>query len=290
MSPRRFSLAGSLRPAMTSLRAAMAPSRAPPPERARARYVGRGVAASIVAAGLVAIGLAGWHRATPHGKVVPMVVSGKAGLRTTSSGAHVRWTVGAVTVSVDPSILALGPGAKDAIVSAYGAWMSTGAHVPDVSVDTASAPGEVARDGVNRVLVGKVETPGEGDVLALTTSFVDDASGDVLEADTVFNEKYVFGILSPRPGESPRAGEGGEDTCGDVYDLQNVATHEAGHFFGLGEDYSETAATMYYESLPCQTHKRTPIPLDVTVMSGLYSGSGPGGGASQQAQGGCSHR
>src|SRR5207249_3133152 len=40
------------------------------------------------------------------------------------------------------------------------------------------------------------------------------------------------------------------------YDLQNVATHEAGHFFGLGENITDGDATMFITSARGETKKR----------------------------------
>jgi hypothetical protein len=83
-----------------------------------------------------------------------------------------------------------------------------------------------------------------------------------VEADTIFNSAYDWTsvVASSSPNE-----------CRGDYDLQNVATHEAGHFFGLGEDYADTTTTMYVSSLPCQTSKRALSVGDVSVVEGLYA-------------------
>lgn len=188
------------------------------------------------------------------------VVSGRAGLKKAKSGQDVRWAVDALTVTLDPSLLQVVPGAKDAIVAAFGTWMSSSAGVPSVTVDTTTTAGGVAMDGVNRLLVGKITNPGYEHAIALTTSYYDD-SGDLLEADTVFNSEYVFGTFAAQ-------GQG----CNDAYDLQDIATHEAGHIFGLGEDYDDTSTTMYVSSDLCEMHKRELTSVDVSVMKGLYAG------------------
>jgi hypothetical protein len=59
--------------------------------------------------------------------------------------------------------------------------------------------------------------------------------------------------------------------CGsEAYDLQNVLTHEVGHFMGLGEDMHDDVASMYSRSHRCETQKRTLSNGDETSISSLY--------------------
>jgi len=263
----------SLSPTYASLRAPAAepafPTAAALPRRVTAAWIAAGLAVACIAG--ASFDRSG-HLSRHHDRVER--VSGRAVLKTTSSGADERWTASAVTVTLDPTLQQLDPGAKDAIIAAFGAWISSGAGVPDVTVDTTSTAGGVAMDGVNRLLVGPITNPGYENAIALTTAYVDDSTGEVLEADTVFNAAYVFHVL-------PAAGT----DCSGGYDLQDVATHEAGHFFGLGEDYQDTAATMYVSSTQCEMHKRELTSVDVSVMTGLYAAE-PG----QSTRAGCGGR
>lgn len=243
-----------------------------PPRRASTARIAAALAVACVAG--LTFDLS--HAAPRHREVVE-VVSARAGLKKTSSGQDVFWTSGAVTVTLDPTLEQLGPGAKDAIVAAFGAWMSSGAGVPNVTVDTTSTAGGVAMDGVNRLLVGKITNPGYEHAIALTTSYFDDSTGEMLEADTVFNSEYAFDIFgAAAPGQQAEG-------CDDAYDLQDIATHEAGHFFGLGEDYDDQSTTMYVSSQFCEMHKRELTKADVSVMSGLYAGVQQG----QTSRAGC---
>jgi hypothetical protein len=201
----------------------------------------------------------------PHARVkaVQSVVSGRAGLRTTSSGADERWSSPAVTITIDPTLAHATPVARDAIMNAFGAWASSGAALPQLTFDSASTPGGATQDGVNRLLLGPITMPGQEDDLAITISYVDTQTGEMVEADTIFNSAYDWTSIG-----SATVAEG---ECNNRYDLQNVATHEAGHFFGLGEDYDDQSTTMYVSSKRCQTSKRALSSSDVSVVSGLYA-------------------
>lgn len=58
--------------------------------------------------------------------------------------------------------------------------------------------------------------------------------------------------------------------CAGTYDLENVLTHEFGHFFGLGENRENRAATMFSSTSSCETHKRTLSADDTHALRTLY--------------------
>ena len=59
--------------------------------------------------------------------------------------------------------------------------------------------------------------------------------------------------------------------CKMKYDVASVATHEIGHFWGLGEDMLDTTATMYFSTPPCNVMKRELKLDDVKAVSSLYT-------------------
>ncbi len=77
----------------------------------------------------------------------------------------------------------------------------------------------------------------------------------------------------------------GAGDCRQSYDLQSVLAHEAGHFFGLGEDEENREATMYYKTARCDTKQRDLTEDDVAAVETVYAEPAPaeGGDVNQAA-------
>ena len=89
-------------------------------------------------------------------------------------------------------------------------------------------------DGTNAILWKRLSAS----TIGVTYVWYYTASGEVAEVDTAFNSRYPWRIF------------GGADGCSqqyDAYDLQNIATHEFGHWIGLEDLYddAEKDLTMY---------------------------------------------
>jgi Matrixin len=274
--PIRHSWLGSLRPIAQSLMprglvAAPSPSAIPSPIPRRVLPLALAAVAGVIFAG---VGAQAW-RSHHHSEITRNVGFGHAGLRKTTSGASELWT-GSTTITIDPSMTALTSAGSEPIVQAFGTWASSVATLPHMSFDMATTPGRAVQDGVNRIVFAPITIEGFEGALAITITYADDATGSIVEADTIFNTAYRWTSIAD---SSVR-----DEACGGSYDLQNVATHEAGHFLGLGEDYADKTATMYVSSSTCQTTKRVLSATDVSVMSGLYAEDAQGktgcGGAS----------
>ncbi|MEO7110849.1 MAG: matrixin family metalloprotease [Polyangiaceae bacterium] len=186
----------------------------------------------------------------------------------TDHGMDERWGAGTVTVVLDGSLDDMDPAAKDAVTAAFGAWMNSSTNVNPVVVNRSTDRIGAAQDGVNRISFGVIDIPGHEKDVAATISYADDATGEIIEADTIFNNAYAFQVM---PGQASDSRE----CIGGKYDVQDVATHEFGHFYGLGEDLSDQTTTMFITSKPCQTHKRMLSESDVTSMNGLYAVASP---------------
>jgi hypothetical protein len=261
--PIRHSWLGSLRPIAQSLmprglREVPSPSAAPSRFRSRALPLALAAVAAVVFAGVGAQAWRSHHRT----EITRNVGFGRAGVRKTTSGASELWT-GSTTITIDPSVTSLTAAGSEPIVQAFGTWASGVATLPHMAFDVSTTPGQAVRDGVNRIVYAPITVEGFEGALAITITYADDETGGIVEADTIFNSAFRWKSISD--------GAVADEACGDCYDLQNVATHEAGHFFGLGEDYSNTTTTMYAYSSPSQTSKRVLSATDVSVMSGLYA-------------------
>jgi MYXO-CTERM domain-containing protein len=82
------------------------------------------------------------------------------------------------------------------------------------------------------------------EAFGLTLVWHDPKTGEILDADMMINETMGELMLCPL-----------DDCPADAVDVQNVITHEAGHFLGLGHSYSRTSA-MFFEARTGEVRKR----------------------------------
>lgn len=280
----------------------------PPPSAPPSRklgFVARHAISGMAFAGICVAALTVHHTAQ-HG-LQPNVHHGTAGTKYTQAGSEIRWHLSKTEVLLDASIDDLGPTARDAVQSAFQTWLGSDPKLPRVSFrKVENTVFEAKPDGKNSVIVAPIKIAGHEHDLAITLTYSDQTTGEIVEADIVINSEYPFRVL-----DDEREGDSSDDqdttgtasgvadssssaekktvissarasctagtpqkTCdGGSYDVQNVATHEVGHFFGLGEDMDDTGATMYFCTNRCETHKRVLTDDDKTVMASLYVAS-----------------
>lgn len=225
------------------------------------------------------------------------VHSGSPGFKRTAGGETLRWKRQALTVHIDNSVSQLGPDASGAVTRAFGSWVESDPRLPDLSFDSGQTSSVPKQDGKNTVSYGRIAVKGHEQDLAITVSYADDQSGEIVEADIVLNSLYAIGVLVEKaatqangardrdedegddtdrkrynPGSTEQAG--GQQDCGHRYDVQNVITHEVGHFFGLGEDAVERRAAMFQTIDQCEIHKRVLATTDVGAIATLYASAG----------------
>jgi len=107
---------------------------------------------------------------------------------------------------------------RDAAARAFGSWQ--GVASASVSATFAGFTSAEPGDEDNQNTLGFDSRPDLARVLASTSYFVDDTTGEILEADIFFNSVFPWSVSAS--GESGR------------YDLESIILHETGHLFGLG--------------------------------------------------------
>lgn len=192
-------------------------------------------------------------------------------LHHTDDGEPVHWGVSSVQVVVDEaSAEALGDGAREAIAAAFGAWLSVeGAELPEVHITVGPVDEIGYRSGAeNHSTVRFVEGGHAPAGLALATTVISfDQAGRILDADIVIN-----GLPGRRFAVFAEADEDDDDDerHDGAFDLQDVLTHEVGHFFGLAHNDGDGAATMFPDIAPGELSKRSLNQDDEAGLRALY--------------------
>lgn len=221
------------------------------------------------------------------------------GLKQTSEGNHVRWHTDSVNVTVDKSFSDLA-GTK-LFGDAVNAWRATGATLPSVSTKSGKDRQigyKNKGDNENVVVYAPAGWSGAKGALAITILTYEEGSGRVLDGDILLNGGGRYFAVFDKD-ESEGAGSISIDGSGSSgatsttsgktakFDVQSVITHELGHFFGLGEDYDDTQATMYVSTRYGEIHKRVVTKNEGTVITGLYAAPEQEAGGDSEARGGC---
>lgn len=202
----------------------------------------------------------------------PLHVDSKTGA--ISIATTQRWMIPEVKVVIDDSVQWVAPQAEQAVVQAFGAWLSSNPNLPELTLEhTHGLKPKLDPDGVNAVMVAPIEFAGHEDDLAITIGFSDEETGEITEADIIINSRHVYSNLDTNIAGAPTVSCDGTSqaaACDYRYDLQNVMTHEVGHFYGLGEDRADRGATMYSCTSACETHKRDLSEGDRALIADLY--------------------
>ena len=169
------------------------------------------------------------------------VRSGSPGFKLTTSGDKLHWAKKGTTVYLDSSLSRLSPAANEAVMQAFGQWLASDPELPAISFDTGATSTQPKRDGKSTVSYGFITEPGHLHDVAITISYSNDRTGEIVEADIILNALYPIGVLTAKPLDtSPRSADpahvkGGKDKsthgdesldCRNRYDAQNVLTHE----------------------------------------------------------------
>jgi hypothetical protein len=107
---------------------------------------------------------------------------------------------------------------RDAAARAFTTWQNV--ETASVSASFAGFTSAEPDDEDNQNTLGFASRPDLARVLGTTSYFIDDTTGEILEADIFFNSTFAWSVAP--------AGESGK------FDLESIIVHETGHLFGLG--------------------------------------------------------
>jgi hypothetical protein len=160
---------------------------------------------------------------------------------------------------------------RNAVAAAFAAW----ANVPcsghplgfrffelSMSTDLTVGP-EAAEPNLNVIsMLSAAEWQQQGfgaSEFARTKLWFDEKSGEILGADIAFNPSIMPLLVCPD-----------STSCSaDAVDLQNVITHEVGHFLGLAHS-EDASATMWCAAQRGDHEKRTLADDDAAGLCGVY--------------------
>lgn len=100
---------------------------------------------------------------------------------------------------------------------------------------------------------------------AVTLVWHDPRSGEIWDADMELNDARLI------DGTPARFGICDVDRCETgMIDLENVVTHELGHYFGVAHTPDDPLATMWASAEPFETLKRDLRPDDIAAICTIY--------------------
>jgi len=115
-----------------------------------------------------------------------------------------------------------------------------------------------AYDGQNILMFGTDASLPAG-TLACNGFFYNDTTGELMESDIIFNKVYAWNAT-------------GGSVSPNIYDVQDIGTHEMGHSLSLMDlyDAADSEKTMCGYGAPGETKKRTLDPDDIDGITYLY--------------------
>lgn len=167
--------------------------------------------------------------------------------------ASYKWpasTSNSISVSINEASAPVS-GAKDALLAGLNAWINQAGPV-NLSWNYAGTTSTAERvlDGQNVIFWGA--TPNPADTYLARTTVWYTSSGDAVEMDMQFNTDYLWAT----------------GASGGRYDIQSVATHEAGH--GVGLNHVPAISEVMYPSQSSNSTKRILGLGDINGFESMY--------------------
>jgi hypothetical protein len=165
-------------------------------------------------------------------------------------------------------------GAVTAVESSFEAWEDvSGIDFTFDGTAPVNASTEVSGPNGTNTVSWALLTGTLTNAVAATVLWIDDSNPSngvwdagelILETDLLFNSKFKWAV--DPDGEGPQK----PDAKGKWFDIQNVATHEAGHFVGLDDQSQWDDETMYFSVSPRETKKWSLEPGDIAGAQALF--------------------
>jgi hypothetical protein len=181
-------------------------------------------------------------------------------------GGIARWNTPKITITLDESSFR-GSGIEHPMAEALSAartWERASAHVPrfEIRRGEVATVGYADNDGRNTIVFYRNRFPTrEQPVLALTLQTQNTRTGEILDADIIFDgEHNRYATLKTSMLGALNAPN----------DFRNVLTHEFGHVLGLTEDRQNQNATMFYLSEAGDTRKIDLDTPDIRSVTDTY--------------------
>jgi hypothetical protein len=160
------------------------------------------------------------------------------------------------TAHFNPSTAPAGVGSPaSAFQAAYNTWMAAEPAAPSISVASDGTARQPTANHRYDLMFARLGSR----TLAITYTW--SWGGGVYESDTAFNKAVSW-------FQAPGEGDGCYENV-NKFDLQNVATHEFGHVYGLGH-VSSAFNTMAPTATLGETYKRSLAPGDAAGIRAIY--------------------
>lgn len=149
-------------------------------------------------------------------------------LKKSDDGRVLIWNTYRLNVEIDSREIV--PGAANEIQAGFYTWLSAGMPFT-LNYTQTTSPASGGYDGINTLKWINDEWEYGDDTLGITLSTYYSDTALVIETDILFNAV-------------DKTWSSAQQTPSDSFDLRSVATHEIGHFFGLGHS-EDIQSTMY---------------------------------------------
>lgn len=149
------------------------------------------------------------------------------------------------------------------VTNSFQTWSAASSGKVNFVYDGTTSLRRAKLDGQNTITWARLN----GSSLGITYTWYYPDTGQVVDVDTVMNKKYNWSWTNPNSINV-------ETSCSqtNTFDVQNILTHEFGHWMGLDDLYSSSVKdlTMFGYASPGELKKDLPASGDLLGINSLY--------------------